>query len=325
MGYQSKQKRRRKRRRHDEDFVPSSPTVIRDPADEVRNAFKNPALMKNPDTIIAMQSVLGNQAVQRVLSEAESAPESANEHEAQRQRERIEQYTIATTQLEQAFPSQNLPSMLEMLTHIGYKPDESGTLVDIVTGKQPEYLPTNPDSVYALTDADSEATGKPLFFSDDVHNQMVRLEIIMSLFFPKDHAMQAALENPVVTVTGMDGNLLGVTGLGNSAQLSEQMDVKAHINEYAPLARLIPLEHARKLSELNPEIFRILLQDMMPASELDEIISALQNFLNHLRNMVAKEELLRTSQWNEAKLRGMLDKDSSSFDQVIATLNAMPR
>ncbi len=351
MGYQSKRKRRRRRRRRDEELVPTL-TNTKNPVDEVQSALKNPALMKNPATVMAMQSVLGNQAVQRVLAENADAiqrdgnepiqqdqsqkiekpaieqPDKAtgpSEAQIQKMNERVEQYSVAVTKLEEVFPKQDLQPMLDMLGIIGFKPDEQGFLLDIFAGKHPEYLPVADESVYSLDSENSEATGRPYFFSDDVRQNMIRLEIIMSMFFPKDHIMQAVMDNPVVTVQGMDGTMLGVTGLGNSAQLTDQLNVKAHIHEFSPIARIITLDQARKLTELDPQLFRVLLKDILPEHELEDITTALENFLKQLKGMVARDELLREPEWHEAKLRGMLDKDSSSFDQVLVMLNALPK
>ncbi len=363
MGYQRKRKRRRKRR-HDEELVPSQ-VKQKDPVDEVQSALKNPALMTNPDTIMAMQSVLGNQAVQRVLNEnaaliaraeeenATNTPEAEGESKGKKSKnskqddqqveqkdnsqarddalkmqemnERIENYTKAAIRLEEVFPKAELTPMLDMFSEMGYMPDQNGFLVDILEGKYPEYLPAHPESVYSLSEEDAEVTKRPYFFSDDVREMMIKLEIIMSMFFPKDVIMQKMMENPVVTVKGMDGLLLGVTGLGNSAALSDQLNVKAQINEYSPIARVLTLDQARKMSELDVELFRTLLGDVLPDHEIEDMLKALEVFVKQLRLMVAKDELLRTPEWNEAKRRGMLDKDSSSFDQVIVTLNAMPR
>ena len=364
MGYQRKRKRRRKRRRHDEELIPQTARA-KDPVDEVQNALKNPAMVKNPQTIMAMQSVLGNKAVQRFLNEnadqidraevdassskgeqkdeagdgkpknskqedqqVEQRDNSADKEDVQKiqdMNERTADYTKAAQRLEDAFPKADLIPMLDMFSEMGYMPDQNGFLIEILEGKFPEYLPSSPESVYSLSEEDAEATKRPYFFSDDVREMMVKLEIIMSMFFPKDIIMQQMMENPVVTVQGMDGNLLGVTGLGNSAALSDQTNVKAHINEYSPIARVLPLDKARKLAELDVELFETLLRDVLPDHEIEDILKALESFLKQLRKMVAKDELLREPEWNEAKRRGMLDKDSSSFDQVIVRLNAMPR
>jgi|GEM_PF-2525303 len=365
MGYQKKRKRRRKRRRHDEELIPQSARA-KDPVDEVQNALKNPAMVKNPQTIMAMQSVLGNKAVQRFLNEnadqidraevdasaskgqqpdkaegsdkpknskqedqqveqRDNSADKADVQKIQDMNERTENYTKAAQRLEDVFPKADLIPMLDMFSEMGYMPDQNGFLIEILEGKFPEYLPASSESVYSLSEEDAEATKRPYFFSDEVREMMVKLEIIMSMFFPKDIIMQKMMENPVVTVQGMDGNLLGVTGLGNSAALSDQLNVKAHINEYAPIARILPLDKARKLAELDVELFETLLRDVLPDHEIDDILKSLESFIKQLRKMVAKDELLREPQWNEAKRRGMLDKDSSSFDQVIVQLNAMPR
>lgn len=362
MGYQSKRrKRRRKRRRHEEELVPSH-IRQKNEVDEVQNALKNPALMKQPETIMAMQSVLGNKAVQRLMNQnaaviqraegeetkkqegkgedttqkntkqedqqveqRDNGQEQADATKVQEMNERVENYTKAKIRLEEVFPKADLIPMLETFSEMGYMPDQTGFLVEILNGKHPEYFPSHPESVYSLSEEDAEMTKRPYFFSDDVREMMVKLEIIMSMFFPKDIIMQKIMENPVVSVTGMDGRLLGVTGLGNSAALSDQLNVKAHINEYAPIARILPLDKARKLAELDVELFKSLLGDVLPDHEIDDILKALENFIKRLRLMVARDELMRDPEWNEAKRRGMLDKDSSSFDQIIVALNALPR
>jgi len=360
MGYQRKRKRRRRRRRHEEELIPQT-VKAKDPVDEVQNALKNPALMNKPETIMAMQSVLGNKAVQRVLSENADVIDRAeaedgqsqtkskgekqknskqedqqveqrkdtnttdNEEAMRRMNERIEAYSMAAIKLEEVFPKQDLTPMLDVFGEMGYMPEEDGYLMEIIEGKHPEYLPAGKESVYALSEEDAEASKRAYFFSDEVRDQMLKLEIIMSMFFPKDVIMQKIMENPVVSVTGMDGNLLGVTGLGNSAALSDQLNVKAQINEYAPIARVLHLDQARKLAELDVELFRVMLQDILPEHELEDILKALEQFIKQLKKMVAKDDLMRQPEWNEAKRRGMLDKDSTSFDQVIVTLNALPR
>ena len=65
MGYQLKSKVRRKRRRHDDELPPQ--LITHNAVSDVQRALKNQELMNQPDTILSMQNVMGNQAVQRTL------------------------------------------------------------------------------------------------------------------------------------------------------------------------------------------------------------------------------------------------------------------
>lgn len=343
MGYQSKRKRRRrKRRRHDEELVPSH-LRMKDPVDQVQNAFKNPTLMNNPDTILAMQSVMGNEAVQRVLqrnasemeqTEENSAPEGSTVEEEKAKREelidkertlRLERYKSMSLMLDAVFPEDKMLPMMQMYKEIGFDPEKE-LLVEIQNGKYPEYLPVGPSSVFTLSEEEAEKTGQIYFLSDDVKHDLLRLQMILMMVVPEDTDLIQIMQNPVVMVNDITNSILGVTGLENSTELegvAGKLDMR--LEEYPALARFLTEEQAKLMMDIEPETFGIMLEDMLPPDQVEEIMRSLRVFIKQLKVMVIKGHVLKRPRWEEARRRGMFNKDSSSFDQVIMTLNNLPR
>ena len=324
MGYQRKRKRRRKRRRHDEEFV-SKPVATKDPVDEVQNALKNPALMKNPETILAMQSVLGNQAVQRVLQRDEDPQKEKAEEELRKRRAvRLEHYKAMSLQLDTVFPQDRMLLMMQLFKEMGFDPQKE-MLMEILEGKYPEYLPTNEDSIFSLNEEESEDSGQLFFWSDEIQNDLLRLQLILMMVVPEDMGLRNIMDNPLITVTDISNGILGVTGLENSTEIENIQGLNnAHIEEYPAIARFLTEDQAKLLMDVDPESFRIMLEDMLPPDQVEEIIRAMTIFSKQLKIMVMRGHILKRPRWEEAKRRGMLDKDSSSFDQVLLTLNNLP-
>jgi len=343
MGYQSKRKRRRrKRRRHDEELVPSH-MRIKDPVDDVQNALKNPMLMNNPDTILAMQSVMGNEAVQRVLQRnaregedegANPAPEGSNvenekaKHEEHIKKERdlrLERYKAMSLMLDAVFPQDKMLPMMTMYKEIGFDPEKE-LLLEIQNGKYPEFLPIGATSVFTLDKQQAEETGQIYFLSEEVKNDLLRMQMILMMVVPEDSDLIQIMENPVVMVNDVTNNLLGVTGLENSTELdglAGKLDMQ--LEEYPALARFLTEEQAKMMMDLEPETFAVMLEDMLPQTQVEEITRSLEIFIKQLKIMVIKGHVLKRPRWEEARRRGMFDKDSSSFDQVLLTLNNLPR
>jgi hypothetical protein len=324
MGYQRKRKRRRKRRRHDDELM-TTPVVVKDPIDDVQNALKNPALMKNPETVLAMQSVLGNQAVQRALKANEDAETQKVEEEHKKKRDlRVERYKAMSLMLDTMFPEDRMLPMLQMFKEMGYDPERE-YLLEIWQGKYPQYLPHGEDSVYALDENQCDDTGQQYFIGEEVKIDLLRLQMILMMVIPEDIQLQKITDNPVITVTDVTNNLLGVSGLQNSSEIDNITGLNnGHIDELPAIARFLTEDQAKLLMDIDPETFRIMLQDILPPQEVEDIIRALTVFLKQLKTVVIGGSIMKRPEWEEAKRRGMLDKDSSSFDQVLLTLNNMP-
>ena len=325
MGYQSKRKRRRKRRRHDDELRTTTPVAVKDPVDDVQNALKNPALMKNPETVLAMQSVLGNQAVQRALKANEDAEKQKQNELTDKKRDlRIERYKAMSLMLDVVFPEDRMLPMLQMFKDMGYDPEKEH-LLEIQQGKFPQYLPVGEDSVYSLDENQCEETGQQYFLGDEVKIDLLRLQMILMMVMPADVQLQSIMENPVITVTSMNNDLLGVSGLENSSEINNISQLNnGHIEELPAIARFLTEDQAKLLMDVDPEMFRIMIEDMLPPQEVEEVIRALTAFIKRLKTIVIRGTVLKRPDWEEAKRRGMLDKDSSSFDQVLLMLNNLP-
>jgi hypothetical protein len=325
MGYQSKRKRRRKRRRHDEELTSSTPVAVKDPIDDVQNALKNPALMKNPETILAMQSVLGNQAVQRALQANDIIQKKQSDEEIQKRRSlRIERYKTMSLMLNVVFPQDKMIPMMQMYKEIGFDPQRE-LLLEIQQGKYPQYLPVGDDSVFSLDEEQCEQTGQQYFLGETVKNTLLRLQMILMMVVPERADLQKIMDNPVVMVTDITNDILGVTGLQDSAELENvSKDLNAHVEEYPAIARFLTEEQAKLLMDIEPENFRIMFEDILRPKDVEEIIRGLKIFQKQLKTMVIRGHILKRPRWEEAKRRGMLNKDSSSFDQVLLTLNNLP-
>lgn len=330
MGYQSKRKRRRKRRRHDEDMIPSQ-IAVKDPVDEVQNALKNPMLMNNPDTVLAMQSVMGNQAVQRVLqrnAEQQQQEEQKNKAEEliKKKRDlRIERYKAMSLMLDAIFPQDKLLPMIQMYKEIGFDPEKQ-LLFDIQAGKYPEYLPVGPESIFTLDKAAADESGQIFFGSEKVTNDLLRMQLILMMVMPEDRDLMQIMGNPVVMVNDITNSIRGVTGLENSTELdglTGKLDMR--MEELPPLARFLTEEQAKLMMDLEPEMFGIMLEDMLPPDQIEEIVRSMKIFIKQLKMMVIKGHILKRPRWDEARRRGMFNKDSASFDQVILTMNNLPR
>ena len=325
MGYQSKRKRRRKRRRHDEDLRTTPPVAVKDPIDDVQSALKNPALMKNPETVLAMQSVLGNQAVQRALKANEDAEKQKADELHQKKRDlRIERYKTMSLMLDVVFPEDRMLPMLQMFKDMGYDPERE-YLLEIREGKYPEYLPIGEESVYSLDEEQCEKTGQQYFVGNEVKVDLLRLQMILMMATPDDVQLQNIMDNPVITVTSMNNDLLGVSGLQNSSEIDNISQLNnGHIEELPAIARFLTEDQAKLLMDVDPEMFRIMIEDMLPSQEVESIIRALTGFIKRLKTLVIRGTVMKRPEWEEAKRRGMLDKDSSSFDQVLLMLNNLP-
>ena len=328
MGYQRKRKRRRKRRRRHDDELTITPVAVKNPVDDVQNALKNPALMKNPETVLAMQSVLGNQAVQRVLQRNETAQDThkqKREELIKKKRDlRIERYKAMSLMLDTVFPEDRMAPMIQLFKEMGYDPEQE-YLLEIWQGKYPEYLPVGEDSVYSLDEEQCEETGQQYFIGEEVKIDLLRLQMILMMVIPEEAELQKIMDNPVITVTDMNNSLLGVSGLQNSSEIENITQLNnGHIDEYPAIARFLTQDQAKLLMDVDPETFRIMLDDILPPQEVEEIIRALTAFLKRLKTIVIRGHVMKRPEWEEAKRRGMLDKDSSSFDQVLLTLNNLP-
>ena len=325
MGYQSKRIRRKKRRRHDDDLHTPTPVTVKDPVDDVQNALKNPALMKNPDTVLAMQSVLGNQAVQRALKANEDAEKNRSSELLEKKRDvRIERYKAMSLMLDVIFPEDRMLPMLQMYKEMGYDPEKE-YLLEIQQGKYPQYLPVSDENVFSLDEEQCEATGQQYFLGNEVKIDLLRLQMILMMVVPEDVQLQNIMNNPVITVTSMNNDLLGVSGLENSSEIDNISQLNnAHIEELPAIARFITEDQAKLLMDVDPEMFRIMIEDVMPSQEVEEIIRALTAFTKQLKTLVIRGSVMKRPEWDEARRRGMLDKDSSSFDQVLLTLNNLP-
>jgi len=324
MGYQRKRKRRRKRRRHD-DELNTTPIAIKDPVDDVQNALKNPALMKNPETVLSMQSLIGNQAVQRALKANEDATKQKEDELTRKQRElRIERYKAMSLMLDTMFPEDRMLSMLALYKEMGHDPEKE-YLMEIRNGKHPEFLPVGEDSVYSLDEDQCEQTGQQYFLGEEVKIDLLRLQMILMMVMPEDIQLQQIMDNPVISVTSMNNDLLGVSGLENSSEIDNITQLNnGHIDEFPAIARFLTEDQAKLLMDVDPEMFRIMLEDMLPQQEVEQIVKALTAFLKQLKTMVVRGSVMKRPEWDEARRRGMLDKDSSSFDQVLLTLNNLP-
>lgn len=325
MGYQRKRKRRRKRRHHDEELSTTPPVAVKDPVDDVQNALKNPALMKNPETVLAMQSVLGNQAVQRALKANDAANKEKEDELTQKKRDlRIERYKAMSLMLDTMFPEDRMLSMLSVYKEMGHDPEKE-YLMEIRGGKHPEFLPVGEESVYSLDENQCEETGQQYFLGEEVKIDLLRLQMILMMVMPDDTQLQQIMDNPVITVTSMNNELLGVSGLENSSEIDNITQLNnGHIDELPPIARFLTEDQAKLLMDVDPEMFRIMLEDMLPQQEVEQMVKSLTAFLKQLKTIVVRGSVMKRPEWDEARRRGMLDKDSSSFDQVLLTLNNLP-
>lgn len=328
MGYQSKRKRRRRKRRHDEELTPTR-IITKDPVNEVQNALKNPMLMNNPDTILAMQRVMGNQAVQQVMQRnTDTEQDDFNpEKEAIKKRRdlKLERYKTMSLMLDVVFPPDKMIPMLQMYKEIGFDPEQE-MLLEIQNGKFPEYLPVGEDSVFSLSEETAEQTGQVYFLSHEVKEDLLRLQMILMMVMPEDTDLIQIMENPVVMVTDITNSILGVTGLENSAELegtAGRLDTR--MEELPPLARFLTEEQAKLMMDVEPAALGIILEDLLPPEQVEEIVKSLEVFIKQLKIMVIRGHVLKRPRWEEARRRGLFDKDSSSFDQVIMTLNNLPR
>jgi len=331
MGYQSKRKRRRKRRRHDEDHSSSAPVIAKDPMAEVQSALKNPMLMKNPDTILAMQSVMGNEAVQRMIQrntekeQMQDQKEKAEDLISKERDLRLERYKAMSLMLDAVFPQDKMLPMMQMYKEIGFDPEKE-MLAQIQEGKYPEYLPTGEDNIFTFDENKAEETGQIYFLSDEVKNDLLRMQMILMMVMPDDTDLIQIMDNPVVMVNDITNSILGVTGLENSTELegvAGKLDMR--LEELPPLARFLTEEQAKLMMDIEPGTFAIMLGDLLPPDQIEEITRAIQIFVKQLKMMVMKGHILKRPRWEEARRRGMFNKDSASFDQVITTLNTLPR
>lgn len=311
MGYQRTTKRRRRRRRHDDELV-SNMTPAKDPVSDVQRALKHPEMMKNPDTLLAMQSLMGNQAVQRALVDDQTQRQQEDDLKA-----RLAKRDAAHENIQQFFGLDEAQKMSDMFKELKFNPEE-GFIMQMLEGKN--IPPPQDNNVYTFEETASKQTGRLWLGDENVKHDFLVVQLIEMLMMPRDPQLGEVLSNSVYTATGLDGNIIGVTGLENEPQIGNADKLQASITEYPGLARFLDKEMAQKILRIEPELLELILQEIMPPTEFTQFINAFKEFRKELTILIAKESLLPATKRQEAILRGMMDKDCTAFDSIIQSL-----
>jgi hypothetical protein len=104
------------------------------------------------------------------------------------------------------------------------------------------------------------------------------------------------------------GNVIGITGIDNDMSFGTVTNVASPNKQYPGMSRYVDAELAVKILNLNPELLKLALSDLLTSAEIDAALERLRRLQAHLQQLQSQNALLQPNQWDAAVAQGLLDE-----------------
>lgn len=117
------------------------------------------------------------------------------------------------------------------------------------------------------------------------------------------------------------GKVLGVTGIDNDYSFGTETNIKRWNQELPGMSRFVDEEIANAILNLDPELLRLAMMDLLSDSELDALLDRLQKLKQFLKPLHDTGKLLKPDEWTPAIAQGLLDEGKSHYSILVTEHN----
>ncbi len=117
------------------------------------------------------------------------------------------------------------------------------------------------------------------------------------------------------------GKVLGVTGIDNDYSFGTQTGVQRWNQELPGMSRFVDEDIANAILELDPELLRMVMMDLLTDGELNALLERLQKLKQFLKPLKDTGKLLKPNEWTPAISQGLLDEGKSYYSILITENN----
>jgi len=116
--------------------------------------------------------------------------------------------------------------------------------------------------------------------------------------------------------TDNSGNVIGVTGIDNDYALGTNTKIEGKNQELPGMSRYVDEEMAKAILNLDPELLRMAMADLLTEAEIAALLERLQKLKTFLKPLHDNGQLLKPNQWTPAIAKGLLEERKDRFSGV---------
>ncbi|MCA0454586.1 MAG: hypothetical protein LCI00_11500 [Chloroflexi bacterium] len=117
------------------------------------------------------------------------------------------------------------------------------------------------------------------------------------------------------------GKVLGVTGIDNDYSFGTNSGVSRWNQELPGMSRFVDEDIAKAILELDPELLRLAMMDLLTDTELNALLERLEKLKQFLKPLQDTGKLLKPHEWTPAISQGLLDEQKSYYSTMITENN----
>ena len=185
-----------------------------------------------------------------------------------------------------------------------------GSLMEKAKGKSALKL-IQQDGVYDpnMGDVKDQNQPKQVNLQDPKLMQMLsRLQLIDLLAFQVDRN-----RGNYFIQTDNNGNVIGVTGIDNDYALGTSTKIEGKNQELPGMSRYVDEELAINILNLDPELLRMVMMDLLTEAEIAALLERLQKLQAFLKPLRDQGQLLKPNQWTPAIAKGLLEERKDKY------------
>jgi hypothetical protein len=113
--------------------------------------------------------------------------------------------------------------------------------------------------------------------------------------------------------TDNNGNVIGVTGIDNDYALGTSTKIEGKNQELPGMSRYVDEELAINILNLDPELLRMVMMDLLTEAEIAALLERLQKLQAFLKPLRDQGQLLKPNQWTPAIAKGLLEERKDKY------------
>jgi len=216
---------------------------------------------------------------------------------------RMAKRDVATSRLNQLLGANIIAKAQLSVQYNGDGTKVEGSLMEKATGKSMNKMATE-DRFYDAAGGEAQAGTQQTSLQDPKLMQMLsKLQLIDQLAFQVDRNTG----NYFIQVDGT-GKVIGITGIDNDFSLGTATDVNKRNDKLPALSKYADEEMAKAIINLDPELLRMVMADLLDDDEIAALITRLKTMQDFLKPLQARGELLKPDQWDAAMAQKLLDE-----------------
>ncbi len=212
---------------------------------------------------------------------------------------------VAMSRLNQLLGA-NVVAKAEMAVRQTNKGEVTGSLMEDASKKGRSAFDIAEDK-HVYDPAKGQAQGAPNHMSlqdPELMRQLSKLQLIDVLAFQVDRNTK----NYFVQIDPATGAVIGVTGIDNDLAMGTNDKIEIRNNELPGMSRYVDEELANAILNLDAEILKALMADLLSPDEITALLSRLKKLQAFLQPLKDQNQLLKPNQWTAAMAQNLLDE-----------------